>query len=66
MARTKIDVHKGSLSMEFDGQIVSYRIDSMEENSREKVQSFIVCGVHEKPPDGNAQKLDNRCKKRAS
>ena len=64
-ARMKIDVHEGTLSMEFDGRVVRYRIDSMEETSSEKAQPTIVCGVHDKPPDGNAQKIDSKCKKQA-
>ena len=45
-ARTKIDVHEGMLSMEFDGRIVKYRIDAMEESLKENPEPAIVCGVH--------------------
>ena len=35
--RTRIDVHEDTLSMEFDGWVVRYQIDYMEETTREKV-----------------------------
>ena len=62
--RTKIDVHEGMLSMEFDGQIVKYRIDAMEESLNENPELAIVCGVHIILSDGATQKLDSGCKKR--
>ena len=37
----------------------------MEEILSEKAEPAIVCGFHDKPPDGKAQKLDSGCKKRA-
>ena len=63
-ARTKIDVHEGMLSMEFDGRIVKYRIDAMEESLKENPEPAIVCGVHVISSDGATQKLDSGCKKR--
>ena len=45
-ARTKIDVHEGMLSMEFDGRIVKYQMDTMEESLKENLEPTIVCGVH--------------------
>ncbi|KAL5550890.1 hypothetical protein UlMin_001066 [Ulmus minor] len=62
-ARTKIDVHEGMLSMEFDGRIVKYRIDAMEESLKENPEPAIVCGFHVIPSDGATQKLDSGCKK---
>ena len=37
----------------------------MEESLKENLEPAIVCGFHDKPPDGKAQKLDSGCKKRA-
>ncbi len=50
--------------MEFDGRIVKYRIDAMEESLKENPDPAIVCGVHAIPSDGATQKLDSERKKR--
>ena len=63
--QTKINEHEGMLSMEFDGRIVKYQIDAMEESLKANLEPAIVCGVHAIPSDGKTQKLDFGCKKRA-